>query len=166
MLPSSLNSNWSWETDRKTQTRLTSSCNLPATAFLVTPHNSTTEVVLNLTRDGKNAFLSSITGSKWGKYCRCYTPLWPPIKDDGCRRGSQSGRGSLGWTEGRRWCRSAMTRAQWPGPDPSDLPSHTCQQPWHSQGGGLGPERKWSGLCIRTFLHLASKKKNPVSTSF
>lgn len=66
------------------------------------------------------------------------------------QKGLSVRKGSLGWTEGRRWCRSAMTRAQWPGPDPSDLPSHTCQQPWHSQGGGQGSERKLTELhtCI------------------
>lgn len=114
-------------------------CNLPATPFLVTPFNSATEVVLKLRRQQKkNSFLSSITGSKRGKYCCCYTPLWPPIKDagDGCRRGCQSGRGP--WGEQKA---GGGVAQPWPGHNDQGLTlqtyhhTHASNHDTHREGG-------------------------------
>lgn len=98
----------------------------------------------NLVHSWKIRFWGTTAG------CCCYsnTPLWTPINGCWCwvQKGLSVRQGSLGWTEGRRWCQSAMTRAQWPGTDPSGLPSYT----WHSEGrgGGASHERKLTGQQI------------------
>lgn len=166
-------SNWSWETDRKIQPRLTSPLQSHSNTLSGYPPTVPQKWCLTLHEkhyNCKNAFLSSVTGSKRRKYCCCYTPLWPPIKDagDGCRRGCQSGRGL--WGEQKA---GGGVAQPWPGHNDQDLTlqtyhhTHASNHDAHTVGvGGVGGEGRqevsWTVCSCNSVFSL----KTPMFTSF